>query len=166
MNSACFQKIVAAAPHRSDAKWNAATASCSVCSNALLVSLLFYSGSSPALLRSCWTWVERVFLRAFQIWQQQLGHAHVRSDVPPSEPGQWWRGGEGSHPSPEGENVVAPHGALQPAIILPQLRPPWWNAVHFAGPPGWADPGLPVRGGKAGMVRRFYPVSSYKMVLD
>lgn len=50
MNSA---KIVAAAPHRSDAKWNAAPASCCMFSNALLVSLLPYSGSSPALLHSC-----------------------------------------------------------------------------------------------------------------
>lgn len=89
-----------------------------------------------------------------QIWQQQLGPALVHSDLLPPESGQWGRGGEGSHASLERENVLTGSSPLQPALVfLSQLCPPWGNAVHFAGPPGWADQSLPIWGGEAGMVR-------------
>ena len=95
-----------------------------------------------------------VFLSTSQIWQQQLGPTHVGPDLPPPEPGQRGRGGERSHSSAERTIFIPSCSFLQPALVLlSQLCPPRWDAIHPTGPPGRADQSLPVRGGQAGVVR-------------
>lgn len=108
-----------------------------------------------------------------QIWQQQLGPTNVCPDLPPPESRQRGRGGERPHSTPERKILLAGSSFLQPALVfLSQFYPPWGNAIHFAGPLGWADQSLPIWGGQAGMVRNllklqrsFYNLMSFLVTL-